>query len=237
LDFDQVSPERIAKLIGDAAPGCDAVVVVCTNFRGAPLVEELESALNVPVIDSVVATTWKCLELARGARCIRGWGDLAGNGSFRVGLRAVLRELLAATGAGRATVRLDMPDRRLHVDRVAAELVTAGVGPIGNDATLDQWAMPTVQFIAREHQTLVQNDVRADGPPVSPALIELYGVAAQMLQPLLAEGRMYGWISVHEVGQPRRWRGADVAALERASVAVQNIIDEHALEMEVNTVA
>jgi maleate isomerase len=77
VTFDQVPPERIRDLVGEAAPGCDGVAVVCTNLRAGPLVEELESSLGIPIVDSVIATVSKCLELAHGPAVLHGWGKLA----------------------------------------------------------------------------------------------------------------------------------------------------------------
>jgi maleate isomerase len=215
--FDQVPPGQLGDLLREAAPGAEAVAVVCTNLRAAPLVEEFEAATNTVVVDSVVATVWKCLELAGRPAAIEGFGDLARNGSLRASLQSILEALLAATGSSRTTVRLDLPERRLHVDRVAAEAVAPGIRPIRPDASLDQWAMPTVQWLAAEQRTLVQNDVDSDGPPVSPELVASYGVQAQMLQPLVRDGQMFGWISVHEVGETRAWSDADLAAVTRAA--------------------
>ena len=215
--FDQVPSEQIVDLLGDAAPGAEAVAVVCTNLRAAPLVEEFEAATGTVVVDSVIATIWQCLELAGRPASIEGFGDLARNGSLRASLQAILEGLLEATGASRATIRLDLPERRLHVNHAAAEALAPGIRPIRHDASLDQWAMPTVQWLAAEQRTLVQNNVDSDGPPVSPELVAVYGVQAQMLQPLVTDGQMFGWISVHQVGETRTWSDADRAAVTRAA--------------------
>jgi len=45
-----------------------------------------------------------------------------------------------------------------------------------------------------------------------------------MLQPVVRDGRMIGWISVHQVGQPRAWSEADVAALARAAGTARSLI-------------
>lgn len=62
------------------APGADradAVVILCTNLRGAPLVEAMEAELGVPVYDSVAAVVWKSLRLAGvDTRRVAGWGRL-----------------------------------------------------------------------------------------------------------------------------------------------------------------
>jgi maleate isomerase len=219
--FGKVIPNRIAKLVRDAAADAEAVAVVCTNLRAGPLVDELES-VGPTIVDSVVATVWGCLELSGRPESIHGWGDLARNGSLRAALGRVLHELRAETGSSRTTVRLDLPDRSLHVDHAAAEAVAPGVRSILHDSSLDQWAMPTVQWLATTKQTLIQRDF-SSGPQVAPELIEVYGVQAQMLQPLFREGRMYGWISVHQVGESRDWSEDDVAALARAATVVASI--------------
>ena len=55
----------------------DAVAIVCTNLRAAPLVTGLEAALDIPVLDSVATAFWGALRLA-GAdpRRIKRWGRL-----------------------------------------------------------------------------------------------------------------------------------------------------------------
>jgi maleate isomerase len=73
-----------------ASAGVDAVAIVCTNMRAAPLVERLEAELNVPIYDSIATTLWKSLLLARvPPASIRGWGRLFSDpllGSARTGL-------------------------------------------------------------------------------------------------------------------------------------------------------
>jgi maleate isomerase len=59
----------------DARP--DAIIILCTNLRGAPLVPALEAELGIPVYDSISAVVWKSLLLAGlDPRRIRGWGRL-----------------------------------------------------------------------------------------------------------------------------------------------------------------
>jgi maleate isomerase len=78
FSFSQFSEDQIEVAIRQVvAEGVDAVVVLCTNLRGAPLVDRLERELDVPIYDSVSATVWKAmrmtgLDLSR----IKGWGRL-----------------------------------------------------------------------------------------------------------------------------------------------------------------
>jgi maleate isomerase len=60
-----------------ARQGVDAIVIDCTNLRGADVVEELESELQVPVLDSVVVGLWGALRLLGIATPSVGFGRLA----------------------------------------------------------------------------------------------------------------------------------------------------------------
>jgi maleate isomerase len=60
-----------------AAEGADAIGVVCTNLRAAPLVAALEAEIRRPVLDSIATAVWKSLALAGvDPRGVRGWGSL-----------------------------------------------------------------------------------------------------------------------------------------------------------------
>jgi GAF domain-containing protein len=130
--------------------------------------------------------------------------------------RDVLEDLLSATAASRTTLRLDLPEKDLHVDRVAAEAVAAGVRSIGDDSSIDQRALPTVMFLEEERRPLVQDDCLAADPAPPQALIDLYRVKAQMLGPLVRDDRLIGWISVHYTLGSREWSDEDVEALREA---------------------
>ena len=76
--FAEVSPDRIEALIREIAlDRPDAIAILCTNTRGAPLVSELEAEYDIPIHDSVAVTVWKSLKLAGiDARRVLGWGRL-----------------------------------------------------------------------------------------------------------------------------------------------------------------
>lgn len=135
--------------------------------------------------------------------------------------QSILEELLAATTASRTTLRMDLADMGFHVDKVAAEAVAPGVRPIGGDSSLDQRSLPTVRFLEERHRILVQGDCLMADPAPPPELIELYGVRAQMLGPLVRGQRVIGWISVHYTAGPREWSEEDVSALRDAIERVQ----------------
>jgi maleate isomerase len=81
FSFAEVPEAEVAALIEDVArEGCDAVIVLCTNMRGAGAAARLEQKFGVPVLDSVAVTLWACLA-ATGSdpSRIRGWGSLFSN--------------------------------------------------------------------------------------------------------------------------------------------------------------
>ncbi len=78
FSFSEVEPETLKRLVREVgAEKPDAIMVLCTNLRGAPLVPALEAELGLPVLDSISAVVWKSLRLAGiDTRRIRAWGRL-----------------------------------------------------------------------------------------------------------------------------------------------------------------
>lgn len=74
-DFGEAVIERDLRAAAAARP--DALVILCTNLRGAPSVARMEHELGIPILDSVSVTVWKMLRMTGvdPAR-IRGWGSL-----------------------------------------------------------------------------------------------------------------------------------------------------------------
>lgn len=130
--------------------------------------------------------------------------------------QAILEDLRGATDASRTTLRLDMPDKNLHVDTVAAETLASGVRPLKDDDSIVQRNLPTVKFLEKERRVLVQDDCLNADPAPPPELIDYYGVKAQMLGPIVRDDRVIGWISVHYTPGCRNWSKKDVAALQDA---------------------
>jgi len=76
--FSEYSPELIGELIREVAETKpEAIVVVCTNFKGAEVVDSLEEEIGIPIYDSVSLTLWKCLKMCGiETETIKGWGRL-----------------------------------------------------------------------------------------------------------------------------------------------------------------
>jgi GAF domain-containing protein len=145
----------------------------------------------------------------------------------RASYQEILEELLGSTGASRTTLRLDLADEDTGLDAVAAEALAPGVRSIRDDTSIRNLrGSSTVRFLDEHRRPLVQEDCLAADPAPPPELMELYGVRAQMVAPLVRESRLIGVISVHYVPGPREWSAEDVAALQEAVERVQRELDE-----------
>jgi maleate isomerase len=135
---------------------------------------------------------------------------------LRKAFDTILADLLATIGASRTTLRLDDAKYDFSVADVAGEATAPGENSLRGQTSINQRAAATAQWVEKNRRMLVQNDLSAGEPAAPPALIKLYGVRAQMLAPIEREGRLDGWISVHEARGPRDWTERDRAALQDA---------------------
>jgi maleate isomerase len=78
--FAEVREEALDGMIrAVAAEKPDAIGVICTNLRAAPLVAGLEAELGVPIYDSIATAVWKSLRLAGvDPGLVSGWGRVFG---------------------------------------------------------------------------------------------------------------------------------------------------------------
>ena len=78
FSFSEVSADEIRSMVrGVARAKPDAIAIFCTNLRGAPLVEELEAEVGIPIYDTIATVVWKSLRLAGVAPGrVTGWGRL-----------------------------------------------------------------------------------------------------------------------------------------------------------------
>lgn len=223
-DFAATPAKRVRQLMEQAGSGdVHGVAVVCTNVFGAPHAVDVETQLGVPVFDSTAATLWQALRVAGASSVITGWGQLLATGTLRMRFQDALEDLLSGTGVDRTTLRIDLPEQDMHVDLTAAEAVAPGVRSIRRDGSLDQRQLNTVQWLEQHRRPLVQPHFHADPTPPN-ALIEVYGVNAQMLAPVERSGELVGWLSVHSLRE-REWSEADQSALAEATRRVHDALD------------
>lgn len=78
FSFSEVSADEIRRMTLEVArQQPQAITLLCTNLRGAPMVAELEAETGVPIYDSVATVVWKALLLAGAdTRRVQGWGRL-----------------------------------------------------------------------------------------------------------------------------------------------------------------
>jgi maleate isomerase len=76
--FAEVSAETLIGMIrAVAAQKPDAIAVICTNLRAAPLVAALEQETGIPIYDTIATAVWKSLVLAGvDPALITGWGQV-----------------------------------------------------------------------------------------------------------------------------------------------------------------
>jgi len=76
FSFAAVADATIAAMVREvAAERPDAIAVVCTNMRAGPLVEAMERALGIPILDSVATVVWDSLRKAGlDPSRVQGWG-------------------------------------------------------------------------------------------------------------------------------------------------------------------
>ena len=141
-------------------------------------------------------------------------------------LDAILAALRDATGAARVTFRVDLPERGIDCNDVAAEAVAPGVKSLRGQTAIDQRAAGSIRWLDVNKRPLVQDDLTGRVEPAPPPeLMSVFGVTAQMLGPVVRGDMLTGWISVHVEQGRRHWTDGDVKALEKALEDVQRELD------------
>jgi maleate isomerase len=78
FSFSEVTAAQIEAMVREvASEKPDAIAIICTNLRAAPLVARLEQETGIPLYDTIATVVWKSLGIAGvdPAR-VSGWGSL-----------------------------------------------------------------------------------------------------------------------------------------------------------------
>jgi len=227
-DIADTPVDVMRQLIRDADhPDAECIVVPCTNFPAAIVVEEMEAELGKPIFDSIIVTLWKALRLINIETPIHGWGKLLRANPVLEKLDSVMEDLRKKTNGSRTTLRMDIPKYNCDVQRVVAESTAPGIPSLRAITSLNQRAAKTCQEIERTGEALVQSDtINAPIPPPA-ALLSVYQVKAQMLIPLMVGNEVQAWISIHYVPSTREWTETDISALHTAGKTVCEILKEN----------
>lgn len=140
-----------------------------------------------------------------------------------VDLQAIVDELLAATRASRCTLRLDVPDGFFPV---AYEALGPGAPSIRDERTTDLRAAPVVRELLETGRQVVQDDCASalDDPAFQRMLGAYGGLAAQIVTPVFLDGRLAAIVSLHQLGEPRRWSEEERARAAGAGERVATLL-------------
>jgi sugar lactone lactonase YvrE len=128
--------------------------------------------------------------------------------------QALVDDLLLKLRASRVTLRID--DVPGEVFPVKAESLAPGVNSIAGDRTIPIRESETFRWVERERRLLVQDDILSSPIAPAPALTGPYRARSQMLAPVFRGEDLVGLVSVHQVGELRRWTPDEVSLVERA---------------------
>lgn len=144
--------------------------------------------------------------------------------SFTARVQEILDRLLAATGASRTTLRLDEPSLGLRMVEVVAEALAPGQGSMKGESTINHRAAGTGLWLEENRRLLVQEDLSRTEFAAPAALTGGFGVKAQMLAPVERDGRLEGWVSIHEAKSTRTWSEDDRTAATAAAAEIAGML-------------
>jgi len=128
---------------------------------------------------------------------------------------AILERLVADTGASRATLREDVPG---DVFPITHEALADGTAPIRGVATPDMARQPVVLEVQQGRQVVQDDTLAASDEPHFREMLELYGgLRAQIVTPIVRDGRVVAILSLHQLGRTRAWTGDEVATATSAA--------------------
>ena len=123
---------------------------------------------------------------------------------------AILDELLAATGASRVTLRRDVPG---DVFPVTNEALADDTPSIKGLATPNMARQPVVLQVQQGRQVVQDDCLAASDEQHFREMLELYGgLRAQIVTPVVEDGRVVAIVSLHQLGQRRHWSEDEIEA-------------------------
>jgi GAF domain-containing protein len=135
----------------------------------------------------------------------------------------VLRGLLDVTGASRVTLRQDLPGE--YAFPVTHEALAPGVGSLMQERTVHLRNQPVALEISKGRQVVQDDCAAAYDDPAFHRMRETYGgLAAQIVTPVMPDGKVRGIVSLHQLGSPRLWTEAEIEACRTAAARVAELI-------------
>jgi GAF domain-containing protein len=140
-----------------------------------------------------------------------------------VGIQAILDELLATTRASRITLRQDLPGETFPVTH---EALSSGVASIRGVTAPNMSTQPVVLAVTGGRQ-VVQDDCER----LYPADEDFHemrsrygGLRAQIVTPIVVDGRVGAILSVHQLGASRAWGDQEVGACAQAAERISSLL-------------
>ena len=135
----------------------------------------------------------------------------------------LLQELLDGTGASRVTLRQDVPgDYKFPVTH---EVLAPGVGSLKEERTVDLRNQPVALEVAAGRQVVQDDCATAYDDPAFHRMRETYGgLAAQIVTPVMPNGSVKGIVSLHQLGDPRRWTEEEIEACQATATRVGELL-------------
>ncbi len=138
-------------------------------------------------------------------------------------IEPILEELLSQTEASRVTLRQDLPGD--YAFPVTHEALAPGVGSLREERSVDLRDQPVAREVAAGLQVVQDDSAAAYDDPAFHRMREVYGgLAAQIVTPVLVDGRVAAIVSVHDLRAPRHWERAEVDACTAAAAHVARVI-------------
>jgi GAF domain-containing protein len=134
----------------------------------------------------------------------------------------MLEQLLSATGASRVTLREDVAG---DVFPVTHEALADGAPSITGVATPDMARQPVVLEVQQGRQVVQDDCLASSAEPHFRAMLELYGgLRAQIVTPILRDGRVRAIVSLHQLGLTRHWTRDEIEAARQTAERVGAVL-------------
>lgn len=136
---------------------------------------------------------------------------------------ATLADLLERTRASRVTLRQNVPGE--YAFPVTHEALAPGVGSLREERTIDLRTQPVALEVAAGRQVVQDDCATAYDDPAFHRMRETYGgLAAQIVTPVVLDGAVEGIVSLHQLGEPRRWTDGEIDACRAAAASVGELL-------------
>ncbi len=133
--------------------------------------------------------------------------------------RSILEALLAETGASRVTLRAG------EGFPVVEEALAPGVGSLRDERSVDLSRQPVAIEVSAGRQVVHGDSATAyDDSDYQRMRVVYGGLAAQIVTPVLVDGRVAAILSLHQLGRPREWSAAEAARCREVAAQLAELL-------------